>query len=611
MAATTLNREARTVEAVIATEAKIPQRDFVGPYSERLRITPEAVDLTRLIGGPVLDGHRRGSHRDQIGVVERVRFENRKLVALLRFFKGSEGDAIMDKIEQGMRGVSIGFLPEKDSDSTEANGERIRTIEKWTPFEVSLAPVPADHGAQIRSATMPDMDRDNAVESVRAEEAARIAALRKLSVRGHENELEQAIRSGTSPTDFAVSMSERERSHGAGYLEERQRAERELGAPRPDTISSGGNPSLENPEFRKKAMAAALVQRALPGFTAPPEAEAYRGWSIPEMAREELERSGFNTRGMRPDAIMRKVTNRAGRDFSTRAASGAYGAQGSGDFVGTIGFAGQMIIMDRYKLAQSALKTVAREMSFNDYRPHRSIRGSAFPQLKEVAEHGEITRGQLADVGEDITLIRLGRIAGLTHQALVNDSVGQFADLMTNAAETAIAAEANLLAAKVEENANMADGKTVFHADHNNLAGVGAAPDEATLSARRSAMRKQTGLNNERIAPTPKFLLVPTDLETTAEKLVAQITPAKTDDANVFSNLGILVEPRLSDAVAWYLIGDPDAAPSLRYGYLDSEGGPIVDERPGWEIDGIEVRVRLSFGCGFVDFRGWQKNPGQ
>ena len=30
-----------------------------------------------------------------------------------------------------------------------------------------------------------------------------------------------------------------------------------------------------------------------------------------------------------------------------------------------------------------------------------------------------------------------------------------------------------------------------------------------------------------------------------------------------------------------------------------------------FEVDGVQIKVRLDFGGGFVDWRGWQTNAGQ
>jgi hypothetical protein len=39
----------------------------------------------------------------------------------------------------------------------------------------------------------------------------------------------------------------------------------------------------------------------------------------------------------------------------------------------------------------------------------------------------------------------------------------------------------------------------------------------------------------------------------------------------------------------------------------------FVSLNPGyacWDVDGVEVRVILDFGAGFIDWRGWYQNAG-
>ena len=38
--------------------------------------------------------------------------------------------------------------------------------------------------------------------------------------------------------------------------------------------------------------------------------------------------------------------------------------------------------------------------------------------------------------------------------------------------------------------------------------------------------------------------------------------------------------------------------------------GPQVESRSGWDVDGVEIRVILDFGAGFIDHRGWFMNAG-
>ena len=77
--------------------------------------------------------------------------------------------------------------------------------------------------------------------------------------------------------------------------------------------------------------------------------------------------------------------------------------------------------------------------------------------------------------------------------------------------------------------------------------------------------------------------------------------------------LQLIVDSRLSakSATAWYVVSDPNAIDGLVYLYLDGAAGPQVSSKVGFEIDGTMIKVRLDFGCGFIDHRGWYRNPGQ
>jgi len=49
----------------------------------------------------------------------------------------------------------------------------------------------------------------------------------------------------------------------------------------------------------------------------------------------------------------------------------------------------------------------------------------------------------------------------------------------------------------------------------------------------------------------------------------------------------------------------------LEYSYLAGEPGPQIEDKQGFNVDGIEWKVRLDYGAAFLEHRGWYKNPGQ
>jgi hypothetical protein len=231
--------------------------------------------------------------------------------------------------------------------------------------------------------------------------------------------------------------------------------------------------------------------------------------------------------------------------------------------------------------------------------------------LQPVSETGEFKHTGFVDASESYAVGTYGNIFSISRAALVNDDLNSFGDVSRRLGIQAAQFENTNLANLVIANPTLAtDSLSVFNASHNNLAAAGAVPSVATLSAARLAMRHQTGLAGGLIHVEPSYLLVPAELETTAQQLVTQIYPHVTTDTNPFNTLkGILVEPRLP-ANAWYLVCDPAVCDGLEYAYLAQSPGPQVESRLGFKVDGLEIRIRLDFGSGFVDYRGWYKNPG-
>ena len=141
-----------------------------------------------------------------------------------------------------------------------------------------------------------------------------------------------------------------------------------------------------------------------------------------------------------------------------------------------------------------------------------------------------------------------------------------------------------------------------------------AASSTTTTATARQAMRLQKGLDGATpIDATPKYLVVPAALETTAEQLLTQIMATQISNVNPFGGkLEMVVDPRLDalSVTAWYLAADANLLDTVEYSYLDSANGPELESERGFEIDGMQWKVRLDFGAGVLDWRGLYKSNG-
>ncbi|MCW1931730.1 Mu-like prophage major head subunit gpT family protein [Pararhodobacter zhoushanensis] len=266
--------------------------------------------------------------------------------------------------------------------------------------------------------------------------------------------------------------------------------------------------------------------------------------------------------------------------------------------------------------AKPALMRAAHEVEATDYRLGNMLGLSASGMPQEVGEGGEIKHVTIDESGEAKPAPRdFAALFRISQKALINDDLGLFGQIAKKMVAGAIERQRHVLLEPLLANAGlgntMSDGKTVFHAAHGNLASSGAALSVASLSAARLALRTQRGKQGEYFAIEPWALVVPPALETAAQQVLAQINATKSSDTNPFAgSLEIIVEVGLTDAKAWYLIGNPATSDGLAYSFLDGQSAPRVESKPGWETLGTEFRLVWALDARFVSWASWFKNPG-
>ncbi|OYD80116.1 S49 family peptidase [Azospirillum brasilense] len=390
---------------------------------------------------------------------------------------------------------------------------------------------------------------------------------------------------------------------GEQYLAQLRADEANTPHPPAVPLSDGYASSYDDPAFKREAMATAIAARLNPRLTPSEPGREYMSRSLVEMAAELAEARGVRVRGLSRSQVVEAAMQRVG----------AY--HGTGDFPALLRSAGERALMFSYEAAPAAIKLVAKRRRARDFRPLSSLRLSEAPKLLEVGEDGEVQHGTMGEAKETYSVRTFARIFGLTRQAIINDDLGAFADWTQRMGVASAELEADLLVGLLNENGGMGptldDAKSLFHADHGNLAAAGAALSVATLGAARQAMRDQTGLDGTTpINATPRYLLVGSALETVAEQVLAQIYAATVNDANPFAGkLALLVEPRIKGN-RWRLFADPQVCPVLEQAYLQDAEGPQVTSREGFDTMGMEFRVSIDVGAGAVDHRGAYLNAG-
>jgi phage major head subunit gpT-like protein len=357
---------------------------------------------------------------------------------------------------------------------------------------------------------------------------------------------------------------------------------------------------LDATETRRSAVEGALLHRYDPQrFALSEPAREWRGLSLIEMARGWLESEGTRVRGLSRDEI------------ATRA------LHTTSDFPAILAGVTNKTLRAAYDTAPRTYPAIARRTTVADFKlVHRLQLGEA-PQLEKVNQSGEFKRGTIGEAQETYRIETFGKVIGITRQVLINDDLDAFTRVPALFGTSAATLESDVVWGIFTANPAMADGTTLFHANHKNLAGSGAALDVAGLAKARTAMAQQRGLDGKTLLNVrPAYLVVPSALELAAEQLLAQnIVPAKAADVvpSSIRSLAVIAEPRLdpaSGAVPWFLVASPAAIDTIEYAYLEGQEGVALETRMGFDVDGVEVRARLDFGAKAIDWRGLFKNPG-
>lgn len=612
----TFKPETRTVTVCFSAGAIGRRYDWQSGtyYDEEIVVTPEAVDMSRMEAGAVsvLDTHNRYSLSAIVGRAFRGWIERGEAYAEIQLSERDELAGIVRDIGSGViRNISVGYSVQRyevirAADRKDGGAVDLWRAVLWTPTELSFVPVNFDMDAGTRSAE-PTFPCEIVPFHLTHQRERNMPQTTTTEQPSHRDEIAALVRGNSHarslPAAFTEALIERQgmtvEKAGIEILNELARRDEAAGGHLNDRSLADlrhEQRSAERNEGPRLLMVDALAAR-MEGRRAA-AANPYRHATCIDLMRELLEERGVRTTGMSASQIVER------------------GMHTTSDFPALLQGSGERVVRKAYEAFSGGIMKICREATARDFRARQRIKLSEFPKLLKVNEHGEFKHGTMSEAAESYRLETFGRIFGVTRQALVNDDLDAFGDLAVQAGRAGAELVHSSLAALLISNPTMAEDSTaLFHANHGNLAtGAGSALQESALTTARTAMRLRKGLDGTTpINAQPEFLIVPAALETTAEKLIAAIQPNSSSSVNPFAQrLQLVVDPRLDAAssTAWYLAASADLVDTIEYAYLEGANGPETFLREGFEVDGVQLKVRLDFGCGVQEWRGLYKANG-
>lgn len=658
----TLDTERRTVEVVWTTGATVRRGGFwTEPFDETLEVSREAIRLERMSSGRmnVLDSHGEaqrygaGSSLDSvIGVVERAWIDGTVGRAVIRFGRSARAERVWADVADGvLRNVSVSYRVHRFRDVT-AREDEVRQLLAidWEPLEVSIVAIPADAGAGVRSqqdplspvvieghesmkpnhkqgAAAPVEERQvEQPEPTGAEPRADERAAEPQPTRQAPRQAEPAapVERQADDLDARVAgalVAERQRSSAIVQLVERHGLERsladqliadgstleaarsavldaiaerheteELEAPVRSTVRvvDAGAPPL------RRGLVEALLHRAAPDRHELTDlGRQYRGLRLSDVAARCLEAVGIRTRGMTPVEIAERAMHT------------------TSDLPNVLLDAAGKSLRRAYEEAPATWSPLTRPRFAPDFKPLKSVQLSAAPNLEETPEGAEHTYGAMTDSQEVYSVTTKSRRSALTRTAVVNDDLDAFSRVPAAFGLSAARSLSSALWALLTANAAMADGNNLFSGAHAND-GTTILTDQTDLQELTQKLMLQTGLQGEPLNLSPRFLIVPPQLQTIALALTTATTPRNAGDVNPWAGVvSPIVEQRLSGAAStWYVASGTEQVDILEVAYLEGRDAPMVLTRQGWEVEGIEIKCIFDYGVKAIDWRGIARSVG-
>lgn len=260
--------------------------------------------------------------------------------------------------------------------------------------------------------------------------------------------------------------------------------------------------------------------------------------------------------------------------------------------------------------------------SVNDMRTQRRVRFGGYNNLSTVTE-GSAYGALTSPTDEEATYApsKKGGTEVITMEMIVNDDLGAIRDIPRRLGRAAAQTLHEFVFDFYKDNAAIYDSVLLFHASHNNL--DSKVFSAANLKNARLQMLKQTDMSNsKRLGITPRYLIVPVDLEHDVFTVLNSIVlpsgagVAAPSDANYTRTYGLEVVsvPYWTDANNWFLSASPMDVPTIEIGFLNGREEPelFVQDEPTngsmFSNDKITYKVRHIYGGAVLDYRGLQGN---
>ena len=284
-------------------------------------------------------------------------------------------------------------------------------------------------------------------------------------------------------------------------------------------------------------------------------------------------------------------------------------------------------LLNKFKGVSSPWREYTFRSNLSDFKKASRVVMSEVADLKLRVEGGPYEGAEQKENGYDIQLKTYGRTFDVTRETIINDDLQAMLQTPERFGRSSARTIAKKIVDQLEGDYLAYDGTRLFvHA--RNLSDVALTNDAtgiAALSAAMTGIEKATDPDSgEKMGFSPKYLLVPPDLEDVARRItdganfIPVSTSGGTNSIGKVTRLQVLVEPFLTSTTGWYVMADPNDAPVIEVGFLDGKETPDLlikkadtvsvagggEDRWDYEFDDMHFKTRYDFALALAYYQG-------
>ena len=293
------------------------------------------------------------------------------------------------------------------------------------------------------------------------------------------------------------------------------------------------------------------------------------------------------------------------------------------DISGILSNVGNKLLRVAFEAVESGWRDITATQSLNDFKAHTTYSLTGDLQYEKVGAGGEIPHGTLGELSYTLQADTYGKMLAITRKDLINDDLGAL-----NRIPVRLGRGAALAINHVFWTVFMTDITTFWASGHANVSsGGGSALSSAGLKAAVQLFRKQTDPDGKPLGISPKILLVPPELEITADELMTSTTvntggsssTEKVPNRNVWtSKFKPVMSSYLSNSsytgystAHWFLLADPADLPTISIGFLNGREMPVIESADAdFDTLGIRFRGYHDFGVAKQEYRASVRSIG-